>query len=183
MSRSSSNIREIGVSSIRLNGCRIEDLPIAEAARAKEQIPAAFEAERQSKVAAVRARYPKQDVTYLIAVINECQNNIRRISIFRNEQRAKINEYTAATTMCKHRDNMITQLTEDDPDRKRKIRDLNKQFLPYNVEAMRQQITQFEEAVQRSDNVIEQENASIAEFSEVLALVKRRDMELCNLGE
>ena len=60
--------------------------------------------------------------------------------------------------------------------------ELFKQFPPYKVTAMEQQIVQSTEAIERADNVIAQEYSSIAELREVLALCKLRDTTLRSLG-
>lgn len=171
-----------GPESVRLNGVRIENLPIAEGARAKEQIPEVYEADRQTKIAAIKARYPKASVVYYEARVRECHENIERIKNFRDKQQAQISDYTSQLAMCKYREGEIAAIPEDDPDRVAKIKELKKRFPPYDVKAMRAQIVQFEEACERSDSVIAQENASIAELSEAIGRCRQRDLELKALG-
>lgn len=178
-----SNVGQVGVDSIRLAGRRIENLPLAEQARAVDQIPAARKAELESKRAAIRARYPRQSVAYLEGRIREARANIKRISDFRDQQRRRGTEYAAEIGLCRQREKLEAAIPNDDPERERKLAELRKQFPPYNVAAMEQQIEQFDEAVRRCDGVIAQENASIAELSEVLALVRRRDEELRHATE
>ncbi len=181
--RQDSNVGISGPASVRLGGRCIENLPIAEGARAKEQLPAVFEADRQSKIESIKARYPKATVLYLESRIKDCHENIERIQNYRAEQQKQIGEYTSHLALCEHREKEIAKIAEDDPDRAAKIKDLKRQFPLYDVEAMKVQIAQFEEGCQRCDQVIEQEHQSISELSEVIGRCKQRDLELKNLGE
>ncbi len=178
-----SNIGVTGPASVRLGGKRIENLPIAEGARAKEQLPAVYEADRQSKIEAVKARFPRASVLYLESRVKECQENIERVHKFRGDQQSKISEYTSQLAMCGYREKEIAAIPSDDPDREEKIKDLKKRFPLYDVGAMKAQITQFEEGCKRCDSVIDQEHQSIAELKEVIGRCKQRDLELKNLGE
>lgn len=181
--KSESNIGITGIDSIRLGGMPIDQLPLAEGARVGQQMPAAQESARQTKIANVKARYPKQTVAYLLGSIKECQVNIERIKKFRDDQRAKIEDYRSQMSMCDYRDQEIAKLDPEDSDDKEKIRELKFRFPPYNVVAMQQQIVQFEEGCQRCDDVIDQDHKSIAELSETLGRARQRDTELRNLGE
>lgn len=172
----------LGPESLRLNGRKIENLPIAEGARAKDQIPEVYKADRESRIEAIKARYPKGSVLYYESRIKECKENIERVQNYKNKLQSEINSYTASLTLCEFREKEEAKIAEDDPDRKEKIRELRKQFPPYNVEEMKKQIVQFEEGIQRSDEVIATENASIAELSEAIGRCKQRDLELKNLG-
>lgn len=176
------NIGVSGVDSLRLGGRRIEDLPIAESIRAQMQLPAVHEADRESKIAAIKARYPKGSVLYYNSRIKEAQGNIVNVQNHRMELQTKMAEYTAHVTMCEYRDKEAANILETDPDREEKLKDLRKRFPPYDVKAMRLQIEQFDEGCQRCDDVITAENASIAELSEAIGRCKQRDMELKNLG-
>lgn len=177
-----SNIGINGVPSIRLGGSSIENLPIAEAFGVKEQIPISIETERQNKIGNIKARYPKANVAWIESRIKECLENIEKIQNFRSKQMVSISDYTSQLAMCKYREGEIEQIVDDDPDRAIKIRDLKKRFPPYDVEAMKIQIVQFEEGCQRCDSVIKQEHDSIAELSEVLGRCKQRDLEIKRLG-
>ena len=96
----------------------------------------------------------------------------------KKEMATKIDEYTNLITQSQIREAKIEQLDKDKPDDAQKIRELYKQYPPYKVEALQDQITQFKESIERCDLVIEQEYESIAEFTKNLALVKQRDTEL-----
>jgi hypothetical protein len=175
-----SNIGATGPPSVRLGGMKVENLPIAEAAGAKPQLPLVEEADKQTKADAIKARYPKHRASYLEGRIREAQHNIQKIRGFRTEQEHKKDEYLSEIALCKYRDQQITELTGEDRDEKRKL--LMRKFPPYNVAAMQQQISQFEEACHRSDEVIQAEQESVAEMRELLVQVKNRDAELKNLG-
>ena len=177
MSRDS-NVGELGIESIRLNGTRIANLPLAEGARARAQLPLVQETERQNKVALIRAQYPPQRTAYLRSRIAECEQNIKNIEGMKARETTTISEYTTLAAQCEVRDKELAQAANE-PARK-KIRD---RFPPYQVKGLRQQIVQSGEAVVRCDEVIAREHTSIAEFREVLVLCEQRDRELRSLGE
>lgn len=172
----------LGPESIRLGGMKIQDLPIAEMAQAVSQLPLAEDTERQNKINDIIAGAPKQRVGYLEGRIAECEANIVRIQGMKSQQQQLISEYSAQIGLCAHRDKEIARIDEDDPNRDALISDLNKRFPPYNVAAMEQQIKQSTEAIERADEVIAQEYASISELKEYLALCRARDVKLRALG-
>lgn len=176
------NIGELGVDSIRLGGKRIGHLPLAEQAGAKAQIPGVMAINLENLAEQIRASSPKHDVGYLVGRINEAESNITRFKMAIADTASKADEYTATIALCKHRDMMIGTIPEDAPDRKAQIRALEKQFPPYNVEKMQEQIGQFRESVARFEQAVEQERASITELREVLTLCKKRDSDLKKLG-
>lgn len=180
-----------GVDSIRLRGQRIEELPLGLGNEAKEQLPGVIKAERLNNIATVVAKYPSQRIDYITSRINECRENITRIHKLRGDQEKMISEYSGHIAMCKHRDKEIDKLENATDGRlmqlsmdeiAAEIKALRKQFPPYNVAAMEQQIVQCREAIERTEVVITRENDSITEFSEVHALCKVRDLELKALG-
>ena len=178
----SPNIGITGTDSIRIGGMKICDLPIAENALTRPQIPLAEDTERQSKINDIIAGSPTQRVSYLESRIIECQANVVRISEMKSQQQAMISEYISQISLCKFRDKEIAKIAEDDNERDKKIKDLNKQFPPYNVEAMEKQIVQSTEAIERADGVIANEYNSIAELRELLGLCQQRDNQLRSLG-
>lgn len=178
----SSNTGKIGVNSVRLGGMSFDELPIAESAITKPQIKLVEKAEKYNKIENVKAKYPNHDIDYLNSRIIECETNIVRIGKMKNEQHQMINEYSASVKMCEFRDDEISRINNDDSEKKSKIRDLEKRFPPYNIEAMNLQITQCLEAIDRGDEVIVKEHISINELKEVLLLCKQRDEELRKLG-
>ena len=176
------NIGVKGIESIRLGDMEICDLPIAECANAQQQLPLAEDAERQNEIENILAGYPKQRVGYLNARIHECEENIGRIGQMKGQQAAMISEYTSQISLCKFRDDEVAQIAEDDEERDVKIKDLFKRFPPYKVPAMEQQVIQSNEAIQRADEVIAKEYASIAELRELMGLCEQRDNKLRHLG-
>lgn len=176
-----SNIGEVGVGSIRIKGQTIDELPLGLGNQAKEQLPDAIEAERIEKIKTVAAKYPTHRIDYLVSRINECRENIKRVNDLRTQQETMISEYKGHISMCKHRDKLLESV-KDSPNFKEEKKALFKQFPPYDVDAMEQQIVQCREAIQRTVDVTERENLSIEEFSEVHALCKQRDIELAQLG-
>ena len=180
--KKSDNIGVTGVESIRLNDMKIEDLPIRENAIAKHQLPLAEDTERQNKINNIIAGYPKQRVSYLESRIAEADVNIRRINEMKVQEQARISEYTAQISLCKYRDKEIAKIEENDPEREAKIKQLFKDFPPYVVEKMEQQIKQSTESIERADEVIAQEYKTIADLREVKALCEQRDIKLRHLN-
>ena len=176
--RTTSNIGISGVESIRIGEMKICDLPIAESAIAKQQIPLAEDVERQNKIADILVGYPKQGVNYLTSRIRECEENITKIGQMKNDQSKMISEYTAQITLCKFRDSEIEAIDDLDLDKPFKVKELFKKFPPYQVPAMEQQIIQSNEAIERADGVIATEFNSIAEMRELKGLCQQRDMKL-----
>lgn len=178
-----------GVDSIRLRGQAIEGLPLGQGNQAKEQLPAVIEQERLSAIETVNANYPTHRIDYLVSRINECNENKQRMDRTIAEQHAMISDYKGHIAMCKHRDVLIVgldgdcksgKITGDEFKEQRKA--LLKQFPPYDVAAMEQQVVQCHEGIERCNKVKDAEDKSIAEFSEVVALCKQRDKELHLLG-
>lgn len=177
------NIGEEGIDSIRIDGVRINDLGMVPLAHAKLQMSEVRKTQKQNKIAGIKAKYPKQRVSYLESRIKECNENISRIQGLIAENQDKMREYTGLITLCEIREKEIARIPEDAPDRDERIKDWSKRVPPYNIKAMKQQIIQFQESIDRATEVVAQEYKSIAEFNEVLGLCKQRDLELANLGE
>ena len=176
----SSNEGVTGVESIRLGGRSIDQLPIREAALIKQQLPVILENARDNKIVNIKAKYPTQRVDWITGAINECNDSIRRVRMLVDQQRTMIEEYTGLLSLCRHRDKALLKL--DPKANEVEIKALKKQFPPYNVKAMRQQIQQCNEAIYRSDKVVDQEHASISELKELMVKCKKRDEELKALG-
>jgi hypothetical protein len=178
-----------GVESIRIKGQKIEELPLGMGNQAKAQLPMAIEAERLAAIETINAEYPKHRIDYLVSRINECEENKGRIQATMDQLNTMTSEYKGQITMCEHRDNEIyklrkghgsngitTQVRDDG------IKALRKQYPPYDVEAMKAQIKQNAEGIERCKAVIHTEDESIKEFTEVLTLCRQRDKELAKLG-
>lgn len=189
MNERDSNIGEVGIDSIRIKGKRIDDLPLGQGNEAKEGLIAARETERINKIEGINAKYPTHRLDYLNSRINECRENINRMHKTIGEQNTMISEYRGHISMCEHRDREVTKLDEvllrkeiSFETHAEKVKALKREFPPYDIDAMNQQIKQCHQAIQRCQDVINQENKSIEEFSEVAALVKQRDKELAQYG-
>lgn len=177
-----SNVGKEGMDSIRIDGMPINHLPLVPLAHVKAQMIDVRKTQRQNKIDGIKAKYPSQRVAYLESRIKECNENIDRIQALIGQNNAKIQEYTSIIMLCKIRDEEISKIPDDAPDRDTRIKDWQKRVPPYKVEAMETQISQFQEAIDRATEVIAQEYKSIAEFNEVLGLCRQRDLELRNLG-
>lgn len=171
-----------GVESIRLGGMVSEDLPLAEAAQAREGITKARETERQNKINDILITSPKQKIDYLESRIVECRVNIGMQNQSISDIQTKISEYSSQITLCEFRDKEIERIEIDDPKRKEIIKDLKKRFPLYNVQAMKDQIGQFKLSNELAMKCIIQENDSIAELTGVIAECKKRDTDLKKLG-
>lgn len=176
-----SNIGQVGIESIRLNGQEIKDLPIGESARAKAALPEAIEVDKENRRNNIRAQFPKQNVGYLKGRITEANDNIVRMRTTRGASEKLINEYTALISMCEFRDKELAKLDPMLASYEQSKKELLKQFPPYNVEAMQQQIVQSKESIENCEKVIIDEQETITEFRSVLALCEQRDRELANV--
>lgn len=186
MSRSS-NIGQTGVSSIRIKGKRVEDMPLGTNNQALEQMADAVETERLNAIAEVNAKYPHQRVDYLSSRINECEQNKNRMKAFIAETRGRISEYQQLVMNCSVRDKMLADLDDDKyrydgEEYKAKRRDILTTWGRWDETALKQQIDQFEEAIAKTEDVIRQEDEAIREHTEVIGLCRQRDRELAKLG-
>jgi hypothetical protein len=172
-----SNIGETGVSSIRIKGQRVEDLPLGLGNQAKDQLVDAIETERLNAIAEINAQYPHQRVDYLSARINECEENKNRMRKMITETHGRINEYRGLIMQCDMRDKLLAD--QDDPEERKKILI---HWGRWDVEALREQIEQDKEAIERFEDVIRQEDESIKEHSECISLCRERDRKLAKLG-
>lgn len=177
-----SNIGETGIQSIRIGGMRVVDLPMVPAAAVRFQMPLVEDGQRQNRVETILASSPKQKVLYLESRIREAEANIFRVNQLKSDSQKMISEYSASISLCEHRDKEIIKIDDDDPDKSEKIKELNKQFPPYNVKAMLQQNIQSQETIDRCDDVVGQEYTSIAELRGIMGLCQKRDVDLQNLG-
>lgn len=185
----SSNIGETGVSSIRVKGQRIEDLPLGLGNQAKEQLTLAQETERLNAIAEVNAQYPHQRVDYLSARINECEENKNRMRKMVSETNARIQEYHGLIMKCEVRDKMFMDLDSqrmaeeiDEAYYEKRHREIAKDWGLWDVEALKEQIELDKEALQRFEAVIAEEDKAIKEHTETITLCRERDKKLAQLG-
>ncbi len=178
----SSNIGKEGLESIRLGGMSFDQLPMRESVLAQEQIPAVKETIKRNKLGNIIAKYPKQTVDWVEGAIRECQATIKNVRSLMERQQTMIDEYTVHITLCDYRDSEIKKLDGRKNKDKEKIKELRLKFPPYQIPAMKQQIVQCKEAIQRSNEVIDKEHLSISELRELLVKCKQRDEELKPFG-
>lgn len=188
MGKATSNIGQTGVKSIRLNGMKVEDLPIGEAARVQPQMELARDTERQNKAEGIIAKYPTQRVDYLEGRIREAKTNQENMARLAQVEQGRIQEYQGHIEMCKHRDREVARLEKsrgtpgttsegiDDA-----IKALKRQF-PYVIDRLEAQIEISNESIERFNEVVRRESHDIEEMGQVLGLAKQRDLELKNLG-
>ncbi len=172
------NIGKEGFDSLRINGSKLDNLPLGQGEKAKLGLPDFLKTDKETKENNIRARYPKVSVDYIRGALKECNHNIERVKQMKKDLQQKIAEYTMLITQGQIRDSQIELFDKENPEHKEKIKELLKQFPPYNMKALEEQIEQFEESIERCDSVIEKEYGSIAEFTKNLALVEQRDREL-----
>ena len=183
---------EKGVASIRIMGQKIEDLPFGARERALAQLPLALDTERQNEIKNILARYPKAKIPYLESRVVEARENIQRVAKMRNECTQNINEYQALihAQVGKRSYHEIEPeidaiAARDDlgvDEKKAQIHDLKRGVSYHDVDALKAQIKQFEESIERADRTIQRENDSIAELRETIGKCQMRDMELKNVG-
>ena len=173
-----SNKGKEGFDSLRINGSKLDNLPLGQGEKAKEGLVDFLKTDKETKENNIRAKYPKVSEDYIRGTLKELNNNIKRVKGLKKDLQEKIAEYTMLITQGKIRDSQIAVFDKENPEHREKIKELLRQFPPYNIKALEDQITQFEESIDRCDSVIEQEYGSIAEFTKNLALVQQRDREL-----
>lgn len=173
-----SNKGKEGLDSLRINGSKLDNLPLGQGEKAKEGLVDFLKTDKETKENNIRAKYPKASEDYIRGALKELNHNIKRVKGLKKDLQEKIAEYTMLITQGKIRDSQIELFDKENPEHKEKIKELLKQFPPYNMQALEEQIKQFEESIERCDSVIEKEYESIAEFTKNLALVQQRDREL-----
>lgn len=183
-----SNVGETGVKSIRLKGMKIEELPLSMAARVQGQLRLAEDTERQNQIGEVIAKYPTQRVDYLEGRIAECKQSQENMAALARIEQQRIQEYQGHIEMCKHREREIARLDSvrgtpgwTDEHISAQIEALRRSF-PYQQDRLEFQVGVSNESIERFNEVVKRESASIQELSETLSLCKQRDKELHQLG-
>ena len=172
------NIGKTGVDSLRVDGMQIGNLPLGQGNEAKEGLAEFLKSDRETKRSNIVAKFPKHNVKFLQSRIKECEGNIKKIKNFKQDLKQKISEYRLLIKEVALADQQIKEL--DPEEHKEQIKKIRRKTPPYNIEALNQQIEQFEEAIERCDSTIEKDYDSISEIREVLALAEQRDKELRN---
>lgn len=179
MARIVSNVGQSGVDSIRIGGMTRDTLGMAEAALTNQQWPSAVASNAQQEIENLKSQYPKGAISYYNSRRAECFENIKRVQDLKTQQDTMIEEYNGHIALCKHREKLIADIDPEDRDA---IKAVNKQYPPYSVEAMEQQLVQCREAIQRCDDVVAAEYDSISELDKAIERCKIRNVELQKLG-
>lgn len=178
------NIGQYGIGSIRLRGMKIDDLPIAEAARVKAQMPQVEADAYQQLINNIKARYPSQDCAYLESRIREARGSIGKFREQAIKLGAQREEYRMLLRDAKKRDRKIRKLPESLPetDRQSRIRELNDEYGPWQRKGLESQIGTFGESIKRFEDAAKKEQSSIDEMVELLGQCRARDKELTRIG-
>lgn len=184
MSKQTPNIGQYGTKSIRLQGMELSDLPIAEAAQAKMQLPEAQEAERQGVIADIKARYPTQRVDYLKSRIQEARHNISKFQQELTRIGGEREQYNILLHDARQREELvgIAKKELDGETLKAEIKKLTSKYGPWQLEGLQTQIGQFGESIERFNAALVQEQKSIDELVELLGQCRARDKELARVG-
>ena len=184
---SESNIGQTGVESIRLRGQKVEDLPLGTGNQALSELELARETERLVAIAEINKQYPSQRVDYLVARINECEENKNRMKALRTDILTRQQQYRDLVTRCDVRDRMLadhekarSEVSEEYWEKRR--REILKDWGRWDVDELHNQIKLDDESLERVEGVIGQEDDSIKEFTKVLTLCKERDRKLAEHG-
>ena len=175
------NVGKEGLESLRINGVTIDNLPLGQGNEAKAGLADFLVTDRKNKEEAIRARYPTQNADYIKSRIRESKANQKKIKEYKEELKEKKAEYRRLIKDASTRENELSNYDPEDPDYRKKVRELDKKYPPYKVEALEEQIDMFDDGIDRCDEVIEQEYDSISELEKLLELLKLRDRELANI--
>lgn len=179
LSRVVSNEGQTGAESIRIGGMTLDTMGMAESAITQQQLPMARAANKKQEIENVKSQFPKPKISYYEGRISECEGNIKRVQNLITEQRAMIEEYTGLIAINGVREKMLADIDQND---RKAVLKINLQYPPYDVDAMRQQIVQSNEAIERSDAVIKQEYDSIIELKQAIGRCMMRNDQLRKLG-
>lgn len=175
------NIGKNGFDSVRINGLKVENLPLGQGNEAKQGIPGFLKTDKETKINNIKAKYPSASKEYLSAALKECKNNIQKIKQFKENLKSQISEYRSLIRDCDYRESELQKYCSDNNEDLDKIKQIKLKYPPYSVEALSQQILQFEQSIDRCDEVIEQDYQSISEISSAMTLVERRDKEIASV--
>lgn len=171
------NIGLYGPESLRLKGKTVDQLPIREARLTLDQLPLVNTVHRQNQIEDVKAKYPHQTIAWCDGAIRECKGNMYNVRSLRSDTERQINEYMAIISLCKLRDKKLATAKTDE-----QRKELSEDFPPYDVKAMKQQVSQFRQTINRCDEVIDKEQESISELVKLRAKCEERDLKLKSLG-
>jgi phage shock protein A len=161
---------------------KVDNLPIAESLSVREQLPDAIETQRLNAIEDVKARYPRQSVGYLEARVREALSNITKFRQQKSLIQSQRSSYLPILARAREREKQENLIEADDPERAGKIQALHREFNPYDVAGLEQQLRQFDESVERFEGTITEEQDTISELRELIGQCKARDQELARLG-
>lgn len=173
-----SNIGQVGVSSIRIDGLKIGNLPLGQGNDAKTGLVGFLKTDKETRVNNILAKYPKHKLEFLQSQIRECRRNIERMKDLKCQLREKISEYRKLIVDCMHGEQ---ELMKCDDKTSIRAKELRLKYPAYDIDALDIQIKQFEDTIVNCDRVIEQDHESIVEIGKVLSLVEQRERELKNV--
>ncbi len=173
-----SNKGQEGLDSVRINGKKIDNLPLGQGEVAKVGLADFIETDKETKENNIRAKYPNVTEEYIVGTLRALNANIKRVKSLKKDLKSNIEEYTLLITQSEIREAKMEYLNSENPDDAKKIKELLKKYPPYNIPALKLQVSQFEDSIERCNAVIEQEFQSIAEFTKNLALIQQRDREI-----
>lgn len=173
----SSNKGQYGPESLRLKGMSVDELPIAEARVTLDQLPLVAAMDKQNKAEGIKARYPKQTIEWVDGALRECKANLINVRDLSKRAQREIDEYMGLNALCKHRNKLLKNETDTE-----KVKQINAQFPPYNVKAMKAQIGQFKQTINRCNDVMDKEQESIQMLSQLRVKCVERDEKLKMLG-
>ena len=173
------NIGQKGPESIRIDGLPIEQLPLGLGNEAKAGLKGFLETHKETQQNNIAAKFPQHKLPMLRAQVKECRGNIKRIKNFKTDLKGKIAEYRELIKSTNKREEELAKI---DPEDKELLKKTRLALPPYNIDALNQQIVQFEEGIDRCDDVIEQDYNSITEIEKLIGLVEQREKELKSVG-
>lgn len=176
-----SNIGQKGIESIRIDSNYISNLPLGQGNEAKSGLAEFIKTDKETQRNNIAAKFPKHKIEFLKAQLKECRGNIKKIKGYKQKLKDDIAEYRQLIKDCAFREAELAKYNSENPEDAPKMKELRLKYPPYNVEALQQQILQFEEGIERCDEVIESDFHSISEIEKVLTLVEHRDKELRNV--
>lgn len=197
-----------GPASLRINGMKVSELPLALRTQLDQEIPAFIEQERKNRVNAIIARYPKVTLPYCESKVLESQQNLVRFAAARAATIVDMEKHQDLIRNNEGRENdeveaEVTELAASyveihwvDPELvnqetglpipgtlpfqqlRKKIKALNAQRKPYDENALWGQIKLFQENLGRYDEASKRESESILEVRHVMMLIAQRDKEI-----
>ena len=132
-----SNKGKEGFDSLRINGSKLDNLPLGQGEKAKEGLVDFLKTDKETKKNNIRAKYPKVSEDYIRGTLKELNENIKRVKGLKKDLQEKIAEYTMLITQGKIRDSQIPLFDKENPEHREKIKQLLRQFPPLQYKSPR----------------------------------------------